>query len=153
MIDLTSMNWSFRESTTADAEWMAELRAVVLRPDLERLDRYDPVRVRQRFLTGFTPAHTRVIVSDGEDIGLVALRPEQDAFWVEHFYLDPDFQGRGVGREVLTALMNDGDGTRPFRLNVLQGSPARRLYERQGFTLESEDPVDVFLVAPPRSFG
>ena len=36
---------------------------------------------------------------------------------------------------------------RPFRLNVLQGSPARRLYERTGFVHEHEDSIDVFLVA------
>ena len=41
-----------------------------------------------------------------------------------------------------------GGGGRPVRLNVLQGSPARRLYERHGFVLESEDPVDVFMVRP-----
>ncbi|MYV63244.1 GNAT family N-acetyltransferase, partial [Streptomyces sp. SID4931] len=37
----------------------------------------------------------------------------------------------------------------PVRLDVLQGSPARRLYERHGFTLEREDAVDVFLVRKP----
>jgi len=36
------------------------------------------------------------------------------------------------------------------RLNVLQGSRARRLYERHGFTLESEDPVDVFMLREPK---
>jgi len=29
---------------------------------------------------------------------------------------------------------------------VLQGSPARRLYERHGFVFEHEDEVDVWLV-------
>ncbi|MFE1147143.1 hypothetical protein ACFW42_08430 [Streptomyces albidoflavus] len=42
----------------------------------------------------------------------------------------------------------DRDAVR-VRLNVLSGSPARRLYERHGFTLESEDAVDVFLVREP----
>ncbi|KKD02293.1 acetyltransferase, partial [Streptomyces sp. WM6386] len=31
----------------------------------------------------------------------------------------------------------------------LQGSAARRLYERHGFTTESQDPVDVFMVREP----
>jgi hypothetical protein len=35
------------------------------------------------------------------------------------------------------------------RLNVLQGSAARRLYERHGFVLETQDPIDVFMVRPP----
>lgn len=34
---------------------------------------------------------------------------------------------------------------RPFRLNVLQGSAARRLYGRHGIVVESEDRVDVFM--------
>lgn len=127
---------------------MVELRAVVLQADLSRLGRFDPVRVRQRFLAGFVPEHTRVIVVDGQDVGLVAVRPEPDARWIEHFYLRPSHQGRGVGRSVLTHVLgSDPDDARPFRLNVLQGSAARRLYERHGFVLESEDPVDVFLRA------
>ncbi|MEU7556373.1 hypothetical protein AB0B01_29310 [Streptomyces sp. NPDC044571] len=44
----------------------------------------------------------------------------------------------------------DREGTL-VRLNVLQGSPARRLYERHGFTGEAEDPVDVFMVREPTS--
>jgi len=36
-----------------------------------------------------------------------------------------------------------------IRLNVLRGSPARRLYERHGFTVEAEDEVDVFMVREP----
>ncbi|WP_341955223.1 GNAT family N-acetyltransferase [Microbacterium sp. LWH13-1.2] len=127
---------------------MAELRAVVMRPDLERLGRYDPVRVRQRFLDAFAPENTHVIVVDGEDVGLIAVRGEPDAGWIEHFYLAPGSQGRGLGSAVLArVLMERGAAGQPFRLNVLQGSPARRLYERHGFVLESEDTVDVFLKA------
>ena len=127
---------------------MAELRAIVMRPDLERLGRYDPVRVRQRFLDAFAPENTRVIVVDGDDVGLIAVRREIDAVWIEHFYLAPDSQGRGLGSAVLAEVMTErGAGGQPFRLNVLQGSQARRLYERHGFVLESEDAVDVFLRA------
>ncbi|CAH0140284.1 hypothetical protein SRABI98_00525 [Microbacterium sp. Bi98] len=130
---------------------MSELRAIVMRADLERLGRFDPVRVRQRFLDGFVPQNTRVIVVAGRDVGLIAVRPESDAVWIEHFYLDPAQQGRGLGSAVLADALETrhaGDD-RPFRLNVLQGSPARRLYERHGFELESEDAVDVFMKAEP----
>lgn len=143
--------WNFRKSDSTDAHWMAELRAEVMRADLERLERFDPVRVRKRFLDAFVPAHTRVIVAGGQDAGLVALRPEADAVWLEHFYLARHVQGLGVGSEVLAQIMTEGDPSKPFRLNVLHGSPARRLYERHGFVLEHEDPVDVYLIAHPRA--
>ncbi len=55
------MKWECRPASAADVEAVGELRAVVLRPDLERLGRYDGQRVRQRLRDGFAPAHTWVI--------------------------------------------------------------------------------------------
>lgn len=143
------MTWALRQSTRSDASWMAELRAVVMRPDLERLGRFDPVRVRQRFLGGFDPSHTFVIDVDDAPAGLIAVRPETDAQWIEHFYLHPRHQGQGLGGEILRLVIAEHRDDRPFRINVLQGSPARRLYERNGFTFEAEDPVDVWLIFQP----
>ena len=139
-------NWSLREATGGDAQWIAELRAVVLRPDLERLSRFDPVRVRQRFLAAFEPASTRVVLVDGLAAGSIAVRAAEGSLWIEHFYLRPEVQGQGVGSAVLKSQLASGPGDWPFRLNVLQGSRARALYERHGFVAEREDAVDVFMV-------
>ena len=146
-------DWDIRPATATDIEPIAELRAVVMRPDLERLGRYDEHRVRQRFRDGFDAAHTWVIEVNAEFAGCVALRPAEDAHWLEHFYLAPRFQGTGIGSGVLSDLLErrDGTGVRVVRLNVLQGSPARRLYERHGFGVEREDAVDVFMVRAGRT--
>ncbi|MFI6358267.1 GNAT family N-acetyltransferase [Streptomyces sp. NPDC050743] len=145
-------DWTMRPASAADVEAVAELRAVVLRADLERLGRYDEHRVRQRLRDGFAPDHTWVIEVGGVLAGCVALRPANDAHWLEHFYLDPSLQGRGIGAAVLLLLLErcDHDGSR-VRLNVLRGSRAQRLYERHGFGVETEDPVDVFMVREPVS--
>ena len=102
---VTAPSFLLRASVAGDAEWMVELRADVMRPDLERLDRFDPVRVRERFLTAFDPEQTSVITVAGEDVGLIAVRPEADAQWVEHFYVSPGLQGRGLGSAVLDQVM------------------------------------------------
>jgi GNAT superfamily N-acetyltransferase len=144
------VDWDIRPASVADIEAVAELRAVVLRPDLERLGRYDEHRVRQRLRDGFDPSYTWVIEVSGAFAGCVALRPAEDAHWLEHFYLAAHLQGSGIGSGVLRELLErcDRDGSL-VRLNVLQGSPARRLYERYGFTLETEDRVDVFMMREP----
>ncbi|MFE9728387.1 GNAT family N-acetyltransferase [Streptomyces sp. NPDC005794] len=146
----TTQAWSLRPAAPDDIEAMAEIRAVVMRPDLERLGRYDEHRVRQRLRDAYAPEHTSVVEVDGAVAGCVALRPSGDGWCLEHFYLTPELQGRGIGTAVLTRLLarTDADGL-PVRLNVLQGSAARRLYERHGFVLEREDAVDVFMVRAP----
>ncbi|WP_367882273.1 GNAT family N-acetyltransferase [Rathayibacter oskolensis] len=94
-----------------------------MRPDLERLERYDAQRVRRRFLDGYRPERTRVIELDGEAVGCIAARVEDDAVWIEHFYLDPSVQGRGIGGAVLAqVLREEALGDRPFRLDVLRGA-------------------------------
>lgn len=143
-------DWNLRPARPADVGPIAELRAVVMRPDLERLGRYDPERVRRRLRASFDPAHTWIIEVGGVFAGCVALRPAADAHWLQHFYLAPHLQGAGIGSAVLRTLLTRSAPTGlPVRLNVLRGSPARRLYERHGFHLETEDPVDVFLIRPP----
>ena len=144
------MEWALRPAEPSDVEVIAELRARVMRPDLERLGRFDEHRVRQRLRDSFSPQYGSVVVVDGAFAGSVTVRPAEDGRWLEHFYLVPSLHGRGIGSAVLRSLLarTDSDGMW-VRLNVLQDSAARRLYERHGFTVEDQDPVDVFMVRRP----
>ncbi|MFJ2089973.1 GNAT family N-acetyltransferase [Streptomyces sp. NPDC087901] len=146
----TAQGWALRPATPEDLEAMVELRAVVMRPDLVRLGRFDEHRVRRRLRDSYLPQYTSVITVDGNFAGSVTLRPHEDGHCLENFLLDAQLQGQGIGSAVLSTLLarTDAEGV-PVRLNVLQGSAARRLYERYGFTLEHEDPVDVFMVRRP----
>jgi GNAT superfamily N-acetyltransferase len=142
--------WTLRSAVASDVEVIAELRAIVMRPDLERLGRYDEHRVRQRLRDSFSTEYTSIIMIGREFGGCVTVRPAEDRQWLEHFYLAPDLQGRGLGSDVLRAVLarTDARGA-TLGLNVLQGSAARRLYERHGFVVEAEDPVDVFMARAP----
>ncbi|QIP88242.1 GNAT family N-acetyltransferase [Streptomyces sp. Tu 2975] len=144
--------WLLRPAVAADVEVIAELRATVMRADLERLGRYDEHRVRQRLRDSFSTRHTSAIMIEGELAGCVTVRPAEGRQWLEHFYLAPHRQGRGLGSAVLRTLLERTDAQgMTVALNVLQGSAARRLYERHGFDVEAQDPVDVFMVRPPGS--
>lgn len=144
------LDWAMRPAELSDVETIAELRATVLRHDLERLGRFDEHRVRQRLRDSFSSRHTSVITVGGAFAGCVTLRPADDGHRLEHFYLAPELHGRGVGSAVLRSLLDrtDAEGA-PVRLIVLQGSAAQRLYERHGFTVEQTDPIDVSMVRRP----
>ncbi|WP_412074920.1 N-acetyltransferase family protein [Streptomyces xanthophaeus] len=142
--------WLLRSAQAADVEMIAELRAVVMRADLERLGRYDEHRVRQRLRDSFSAQHTSIIMIDREPAGCVTVRPADGGQLLEHFYLAPHHQGRGLGSAVLRTLLERTDARgMTVRLNVLQGSAAQGLYERHGFVVEVQDPIDVFMVRRP----
>lgn len=144
--------WTLRSAEATDIESIAELRATVMRADLERLGRYDEGRVRQRLRDSFSTQHTSIIVIGHELAGCVTVRPADGRQWLEHFYLAPHHQGQGIGSAVLRTVLEriDTQGM-TVALNVLQGSAARRLYERHGFVAEAWDPIDVFMVRRPRA--
>jgi GNAT superfamily N-acetyltransferase len=78
------------------------------------------------------------------------VRPGDGRRWLEHFYVAPLWQGRGLGSAVLRAVLDQADADSvTVALNVLRGSAARRLYERHGFVVEAQDPDDVFMVRAP----
>ncbi|MFE6865309.1 GNAT family N-acetyltransferase [Kitasatospora sp. NPDC057692] len=145
--------WALRPGRPADIEPIAELRAEVMRADLVRLGRYDEHRVRQRLRDTFSTRYTSVVEVGGALAGCVTVRPDErdgsGGRLLEHFYLSPAYQGRGLGTAVLRHVLARADAARvPVRLVVVQGSAARRLYERHGFTVEAQDPVDVHLLRP-----
>ncbi|MEU2674811.1 GNAT family N-acetyltransferase [Streptomyces sp. NPDC007164] len=119
--------WVLRSAAAADVEAIAELRATVMRADLERLGRYDEHRVRQRLRDSFSARHTSIITVESELVGCVTIRPAEGGQWLEHFYLAPQHQGRGLGSAVLRTVLERTDAQMiTVRLNVLQGSAARR---------------------------
>lgn len=137
--------WTLHEVSLADAEALADVRAVAMRPTLERLGVWDEKWARARFLRDFDPSFAWGISVEGELIGCIALRPDGDEFWLEHFLLLPAHQRRGIGAQVLTAILDRAEG-QTVRLNVLQRSEALGLYLRFGFQIEHEDSMGVFMV-------
>ncbi|GAA3641445.1 GNAT family N-acetyltransferase [Kineosporia mesophila] len=145
-------DWTFRPTTPDDLERIADLKVLVIREHLERLRPWNEQSARDYLYERFVPANSRIIEVGGQFAGCVALRQAPDCRWIEQFYLYPDHQGHGIGSAVLTTLLEecDADGV-VVRLDVLQGSPARRLYERHGFVFEHEDSLDIFMIRYPAS--
>jgi len=137
-----------RPARPDDLDRVADLSARSLRDDLVRLGVWSPGRLRAYVERRFSPDRTLVVELDGEPVGSVSVREEDDATWFELFYLEAAVQGRGVGTAVLGELVAR-HGHRPLRIDVVRGSRARTLYERQGFVHEGGDATDEIMVRDP----
>ena len=145
-----SLPYVFAPATAEDFDRLFELRIAAMRESLERIGRFNERRAFERFRSTFTPEHTRLVLIAGQLAGCVAMKPEGGELLLEHFYLYPAFQGRGLGAAVLQHLLVEADEAgQPIRLSVLQKSDAARFYRRFDFVETSQDDFDIYLTRLP----
>ena len=137
--------FSFGPVTAEDFEALVSLRIEVMRPSLTRIGRYDLQRSRERFRATFLPADTHRILVDGVAAGCVATWAEPPHAWrIEHFYLAPAYQGRGLGGAVLQRIVQTAPAdVTTFRVGALKESDANRFYQRHGFRQVASSEFDI----------
>jgi len=82
-----------------------------------------------------------IIERDGLPIGYQILLRHEDHLWLDEIVVVASERNRGVGAELVTALMESARAQGlPLRLSVLHVNPAQRLYQRLGFRVTSVEP-------------
>jgi GNAT superfamily N-acetyltransferase len=148
------MIFILEQASEADFAGLFELRILAMRESLERIGRFDRQRAYDRFRGSFRPEHTRLITIDGSLAGCVALGASGDGLLLEHFYIAPERQGRGLGQAVLRQVLQEADkAALPVRLSVLQRSDAGRFYARHGFSVVGQDEWDVYYERRPQGIA
>ncbi len=148
---MTKPDITFNDVCEADFEELAALRIAAMRASLEHVGRFDPERARERLRKSFYPEHTQFIVVEAQRIGFFTFRPADDGLHLDHFYIHPDWQSRGIGSHALDHLIAQADKTQqPVHLGALRGSASNHFYQRHGFTRTREDEWDIYYTRAAR---
>ena len=139
--------FTLRQATDEDFPKCLGIRNGAMREYIERIRGWDEDYEERRFRGHFHPDKTRVILSDDRMIGFLGVREEVDALYVAQMYLIPEYRGRGIGTALVRELLAE---VRPVVLKVTKlNTGARRLYERLGFRVKSEDADSFRMRAEP----
>lgn len=138
-----SDRFHIRRAVPDDAPDLAEIRAETMRPSLEAVGRYDPQRVRERFLSTFVASDTFIFHEQDTVAGFYVWRTHPDHFYLDHLYVRSIFQGRGLGKRILRHLQEEAKSLhKPIRLMALRDSPANAFYDANGFQFERQEAFD-----------
>ena len=123
-----------RRARPDDADVLAVILREAMRGAMPWLPELHTPEDDRRFLRADVLPEKEVWVAEGDGIvsGFTALGRRGDHEFMEHLYVAPEHQRRGIG----TALMERAKERRPqgFRLWVFQrNTGAREFYERHGF--------------------
>ena len=132
--------YKLRQATAEDFHRLLDIRNQVLREYIVHVRGWDEDREEERFRGNFDPVTTRVIESHDQVIGFLGVRPEGDVLYLAQAYIIPEYQGRGIGTELIRKVLAGG---RPVELWVMKlNTGAIRLYERLGFRVKCEGETD-----------
>lgn len=108
---------------------------------------------RQISYTARCNQQPEIIEVNGVSVGSVWVWRSAGEMRIADIAVDPAFQGRGIGREVLTSLIEEAARMRvPLRLTVATGNErASRFYAGLGFVTIGAASTDLELELQPRS--
>lgn len=137
----------FESVDLSNGDELALIRVEAMRDSLQRVGRFDPQRASDRFLSAFSPGHTKFILLDGQRIGFYVLKQETGGLLLDHLYVKPGYQGQGVGAMVLAKVFAqaDRDGL-SLKVGALKESDSNRFYKRHGFVLIEQSEFDNYYV-------
>ena len=131
---------------------LVRIRIAAMRESLMRIGRFDPDRARERFASGFNPEYTRFINFGGIRVGFVVVKPEPDSLKLDHLYIEPEYQGRGIGGKVLETIFSIADQQGlPISVTALRDSDSNSFYQHHGFKFQDETEWDINYIRLPKT--
>lgn len=119
-------DWERRQTIWSDADWADFITG--------QFDAQD-----QHYKRTYLGASFRIIQLDDVDIGRLYADRQDDCLRIIELTIAPEYRGRGIGTDILRALMNEAHGGKvPVRLSVEKNNPALTLYLRHGFQVTGD---------------
>jgi ribosomal protein S18 acetylase RimI-like enzyme len=113
-----------------------------MRPYVQELTVWDEQEQRARFAAQWKRDEVKIISLDGKDVGWLQVAEMPTEIRLQKFFVSPQYQRSGIGSEILSTLLATWRSTgKKIVLRVLKNNPARRLYERLGFSVVAEESV------------
>ena len=146
------MDVSLRPAVPEDFDFLHGLNRTTMREYVvETWGRWDERWQEEHHRRHFRTAGCRIIVHEGEDVGLLASDKTDTVLVIASIQLLPSHQGRGIGTLLTKALLGEArDEGKPVTLQVLKvNGRARQLYERLGFSSVEETDTHYVMNATP----
>jgi ribosomal protein S18 acetylase RimI-like enzyme len=96
----------------------------------------------RQYVMSYPRADSKIVLSNDEPVGRLLVDRGEDALTLIDISLLPAYRKLGIGTQLLQGLLDEANTAgKPVRLHVLHSNPAKKLYQRLGFSMASSDEV------------
>jgi len=155
----SSQSVTVRPAAPDDEDFLAQLFAST-RPEFGFLDLPDSQKQflmtmqfnaqRQQYDASYPEAENSIILLHGEPVGRIMVDRSEREFTLIDIALLPAHRNAGIGTNLIRTFLDEARAARKtVRLHVAKSNPARRLYERLGFSLTADQSMYFEMVLAP----
>lgn len=117
---------------------------------VKQFGNFDEKKQDDFFAKSWQPSKSEIILVDGKDAGYCSIERFSDHIFVEQLAIDPTYQGKGIGTQVLQEVMEEAKAKNlPIKLQVLKENMAQNLYRKLGFREVEQTPTHIRMELDP----
>jgi ribosomal protein S18 acetylase RimI-like enzyme len=137
---VNKVDYHIRDATLGDISTLFAIYAKVLKVHIDKIWGWNDIWQEKDFRDHYNINQIRIIVVGDKAIGYIQTRTESNYLFIRMFVITPEFQGHGIGGNVLTNIIqsslkkNQALELIVFKVNV----KAINFYKKIGFTIIAE---------------
>lgn len=128
-----------RQAHHSDIEFLQKLRSTTMNEYLEKLGLPTDEDTTLKYVKNHFAA-SNILYIYNKPIGLFKYYEDEKAVHLVEVEIMPQYQGKRIGESLLKTLQAQAKlGSKSINLSVLKSNPAKKLYERLGFNVISQN--------------
>lgn len=94
----------------------------------------------RQYVTSYPHADNSIVLFNNDPVGRLLVNRGVREFTLVDVALLPSHRGAGIGTHLIAGLLREAaEAAKPVKLSVWHSNPAKKLYERLGFSMANDD--------------
>ena len=126
----------FRPAVENDIDFLYTLHIATMKEYVDKTWGWGDVFQESVFRKNYVPANIQIITLANTDIGMLSVEERTEDVFLRAIEIHPINQQQGLGTTIIQHIIDDAARKmKPVRLQVLKVNPAKKLYDRLGFSV------------------
>jgi GNAT superfamily N-acetyltransferase len=136
-----------RPASEQDLDFLFAMHVATMKEYVDKTWGWDEAFQETVFRKNYVPANVQILTCDGQDMGMLIVEERPEDIFLRAIEIHPDYQRQGLATGIIRDLIAEGtQKMKPVRLYVLKVNPAKRLYDRLGFSVVEETPTHFIML-------
>jgi ribosomal protein S18 acetylase RimI-like enzyme len=137
----------YRPALESDVDFLYALHVATMKDYVDKTWGWDDAFQESIFRKNYDPVGIEIIMFDGKEMGMLSIEERDDDIFLRVIEIHPAYQNKRIATSIINRMIADGaQRKKPVRLRVLKVNPAKRLYERLGFSVIEETPTHYIMM-------